>query len=55
MVTYKSTAQIRAEFLEFFREREHTIVPSASMVPADDPTLLFIPFGEIFQNCRLLR
>lgn len=53
MVTYKSTAQIRAGFLEFFREKGHTIVPSASMVPADDPTLLFInsgmaQFKEIF-------
>ncbi|MCY3630547.1 MAG: alanine--tRNA ligase [Rhodothermaceae bacterium] len=53
MATYKSTAQIRAEFLEFFREKGHTIVPSASLVPADDPTLLFInsgmaQFKEIF-------
>ncbi len=53
MVTYKSTAQIRAEFLEFFSERGHTIVPSASLIPADDPTLLFInsgmaQFKEIF-------
>ena len=53
MVDYKSTAQIRAEFLEFFREKGHRIVPSASLVPADDPTLLFInsgmaQFKEIF-------
>lgn len=53
MVTYKSIAQIRADFLGFFREKGHTIVPSASMVPADDPTLLFInsgmaQFKEIF-------
>ena len=53
MVNHKSTAQIRAEFLEFFRERGHTIVPSASLIPADDPTLLFInsgmaQFKEIF-------
>lgn len=53
MVTYKSIAQIRADFLDFFREKGHTIVPSASMVPADDPTLLFInsgmaQFKEIF-------
>lgn len=45
MVSYKSTKQIRTEFLEFFREKGHTIVPSASMIPADDPTLLFINSG----------
>ncbi len=45
MVNYKSIAQIRSEFLEFFREKGHTIVPSASLIPASDPTLLFINSG----------
>ncbi|MCY4159873.1 MAG: alanine--tRNA ligase [Bacteroidetes bacterium] len=53
MENFKSIAQIRAEFLDFFREKGHTIVPSASLVLADDPTLLFInsgmaQFKEIF-------
>lgn len=42
---YRTTDQIRAEFLEFFQEKGHTIVPSSSMVPHDDPTLLFINAG----------
>jgi alanyl-tRNA synthetase len=38
-------SEIRTAFLEFFREREHTIVPSAPIVPGDDPTLLFTNAG----------
>ena len=45
MPNHKTIAQIRAEFLEFFRKKGHTIVPSASLIPADDPTLLFINSG----------
>ena len=37
--------QIRASFLDYFRHREHVIVPSGSLVPADDPTLLFTNAG----------
>ena len=43
----KTTAQIRSEFLEFFRTKEHTIVPSASLVPGNDPTLLFTNSGMV--------
>jgi alanyl-tRNA synthetase len=38
-------AEIRQQFLDFFASKEHTIVPSASLVPHDDPTLLFTNAG----------
>ena len=41
----KPSNEIRREFLEFFKARGHTQVPSAPVVPADDPTLLFINAG----------
>jgi alanyl-tRNA synthetase len=37
--------QVREAFLEFFRSREHEIVPSAAIIPQDDPTLLFTNAG----------
>jgi alanyl-tRNA synthetase len=40
-------AEIRDRFLEFFAERGHTIVPSASLVPAGDQTLLFTNSGMV--------
>ncbi|MGB4860669.1 MAG: alanine--tRNA ligase-related protein, partial [Dokdonella sp.] len=43
----KTTAQIRSEFLEFFQSKDHTIVPSASLVPGNDPTLLFTNSGMV--------
>ncbi len=36
---------IRSSFLEFFQRNGHTIVPSSSLVPHDDPTLLFTNAG----------
>jgi len=39
------TADIRKSFLEFFASKGHTIVPSSSLVPAGDPTLLFTNAG----------
>ena len=37
--------EIRASFLEYFRKQGHTIIPSASLIPAGDPTLLFTNAG----------
>jgi len=44
---YMSAAEIRRAFLEFFRQHGHTIVPSSSLVPANDPTLLFTNAGMV--------
>ncbi|MFQ6100517.1 MAG: alanine--tRNA ligase [Anaerolineae bacterium] len=40
-----TSAEVRQSFLDFFAERNHTIVPSASLVPVGDPTLLFTNAG----------
>ncbi|MEK9851748.1 MAG: alanine--tRNA ligase [Flavobacteriaceae bacterium] len=45
--------EVRQQFLDFFAEKTHTIVPSAPMVIKDDPTLMFTnagmnPFNEYF-------
>ena len=42
-----SSAALRSLFLEFFRERHHQIVPSSSLVPGNDPTLLFTNAGMV--------
>ena len=42
-----STFEIRRLFLEYFQERNHQIVDSSSLVPADDPTLLFVNAGMV--------
>ncbi|WP_254458195.1 alanine--tRNA ligase [Xanthomonas sacchari] len=42
-----STSQIRSDFLDFFKGKGHTIVPSAPLVPGNDPTLLFTNSGMV--------
>ena len=39
------TADIRAKFLEFFKSKDHAIIPSAPVVPEHDPTVLFTTAG----------
>lgn len=43
----KTTADIRQAFLDYFAEHAHHIVPSSSLVPGNDPTLLFTNAGMV--------
>ena len=48
-----SSAALRQAFLDYFKAHDHEVVASASLVPADDPTLLFVnagmvPFKDVF-------
>jgi alanyl-tRNA synthetase len=46
-IPYLSAAEVRRRYVEFFAERGHTEVPSASLVPAGDQTLLFTNSGMV--------
>ena len=48
---YISTREIRAKFLDFFAKHHHTIVSSSSLVPHNDPSLMFVNSGMVqFKN-----
>src|ERR1700735_5664260 len=42
-----TSAEIRGSFLEFFRKNGHAVLPSSSLVPGNDPTLLFTNAGMV--------
>ena len=47
------SADIRAAFLDYFKKQGHEVCPSASLVPQNDPTLMFVnagmvPFKDVF-------
>jgi alanyl-tRNA synthetase len=44
---YLTSAEVRSQFLEFFEEYQHRVVASSSLVPANDPTLLFTNAGMV--------
>jgi alanyl-tRNA synthetase len=52
-ITSLPASEIRSRFVDYFAERGHTVVPSSSLIPAGDPTLLFVnsgmvPFKDVF-------
>ena len=54
---HTSVNDIRAAFLEFFREQDHEVVPSSPLVPRNDPTLMFtnagmVPFKNVFTGAE---
>ena len=42
-----SVSDIRKTFLDFFASKGHTVVPSSSLVPGNDPTLMFTNSGMV--------
>lgn len=43
----KTVSEIRTAFLQYFQKHQHTLVESSSLLPADDPTLLFTTAGMV--------
>jgi alanyl-tRNA synthetase len=46
-IKWLPAAEIRKRYLDYFEERGHTMVPSSSLVPAGDATLLFVNSGMV--------
>src|SRR5215813_7711594 len=51
-------ADVRSAFLEFFKRHDHQVVASSSLVPANDPTLLFtnagmVQFKDVFTGAEV--
>ena len=42
-----SSAQLRQQFLDFFKAKDHEVVASSSLIPSNDPTLLFVNAGMV--------
>ncbi|HQN42414.1 MAG TPA: alanine--tRNA ligase-related protein, partial [Pseudomonadales bacterium] len=42
-----NSSELRRAFLDFFAEQGHEVVPSSSLVPGNDPTLLFTNAGMV--------
>ena len=49
-----TTARVRSEFLAFFAARGHQQLPSSSLVPSTDPSLLFTNAGMVQVRCPSL-
>jgi alanyl-tRNA synthetase len=54
---HTSTTEVRAAFLDFFAKNDHSVVPSAPLVPRHDPTLMFtnagmVPFKNVFTGAE---
>jgi alanyl-tRNA synthetase len=47
MIKPQTSAEIRQTFLDFFKKHGHTIVSSSSLIPGNDPTLLFTNAGMV--------
>src|SRR5436190_12770458 len=44
---HETSAKVRSAFLEFFKSRGHEVVKSSSVVPSNDPTLMFVNAGMV--------